>query len=78
LFGWVVAAAVGLALLGGSVRQRFGTFEAGVASTKDPKYVVVPQRERLNAGKRLVVNKDSYEVSAIGRSDCPARMNPNL
>jgi hypothetical protein len=23
-------------------------FEAGVASTEDPKYVVVPQRERLN------------------------------
>jgi hypothetical protein len=43
------AAVAGLALLGGSVLQRFGTFEAGVASTKDPKYVVVPQRERLNA-----------------------------
>jgi hypothetical protein len=24
-------------------------FEAGVVSTKDPKYVVVPQRERLTA-----------------------------
>jgi len=24
-------------------------FEAGVESTKDPKYVVVPQRERLAA-----------------------------
>ena len=44
------AAAAGLALLGGSVLQRFGTFEAGVASTKDPRYVVEPQRERLNAG----------------------------
>jgi Polysulphide reductase, NrfD len=43
------AAAAGLALLGGSVLQRFGTFAAGVASTKDPKYVVVPQRERLAA-----------------------------
>jgi hypothetical protein len=37
----------GLALLGGSALQRFGVFEAGVASTKDPKYVVIPQRERL-------------------------------
>lgn len=36
----------GLALLAGSALQRFGTFEAGVASTRDPKYVVVPQRER--------------------------------
>ena len=43
------AAAAGLAPLAGSALQRFGTFEAGVASTKDPKYVVVPQRERLMA-----------------------------
>ncbi|MEV6418635.1 NrfD/PsrC family molybdoenzyme membrane anchor subunit [Streptomyces sp. NPDC051662] len=43
------AAAAGLALLAGSVLQRFGTFEAGVVSTKDPAYVVVPQRERLRA-----------------------------
>jgi Polysulphide reductase, NrfD len=43
------AVAAGLAMLAGSVLQRFGTFEAGVASTTDPKYVVVPQRERLAA-----------------------------
>ncbi|MFD6027600.1 NrfD/PsrC family molybdoenzyme membrane anchor subunit [Streptomyces griseoluteus] len=43
------AAAAGLALLAGSALQRFGTFEAGVASTKDPAYVVIPQRARLNA-----------------------------
>jgi formate-dependent nitrite reductase membrane component NrfD len=43
------AAASGLALLAGSACQRFRVFEAGVVSTKDPKYVVVPQRERLNA-----------------------------
>ncbi|OBB57688.1 polysulfide reductase [Mycobacterium sp. 852013-51886_SCH5428379] len=45
---WAVAAS-GAALLVGSALQRFGVFEAGVASTKDPKYVVVPQRERLNS-----------------------------
>jgi formate-dependent nitrite reductase membrane component NrfD len=45
---WAVAAS-GAALLAGSALQRFGVFEAGVASTKDPKYVVVPQRERLKA-----------------------------
>jgi hypothetical protein len=43
------AVAAGLSLLAGSALQRFGTFEAGVASTKDPAYVVVPQRERLDA-----------------------------
>jgi formate-dependent nitrite reductase membrane component NrfD len=43
------AAASGLALLAGSLCQRFRVFEAGVVSTKDPKYVVVPQRARLEA-----------------------------
>jgi formate-dependent nitrite reductase membrane component NrfD len=47
-----VVAASGLALLAGSALQRFGVFEAGVASTRDPRYVVVPQRERLDAGRR--------------------------
>ncbi len=44
----VGAVASGLALLAGSALQRFGVFHAGVASTKDPKYTVVPQRERLS------------------------------
>ncbi|MEW5812479.1 MAG: NrfD/PsrC family molybdoenzyme membrane anchor subunit [Actinomycetota bacterium] len=43
---WAIATS-GVALLVGSALQRFGVFEAGVASTQDPKYVVVPQRERL-------------------------------
>lgn len=42
-----VAVASGFALAAGSALQRFSVFEAGVASAKDPKYVVVPQRERL-------------------------------
>jgi hypothetical protein len=37
----------GAALLAGSLATRFGVFEAGVASARDPKYTVVPQRERL-------------------------------
>jgi hypothetical protein len=44
-----VAAASGAALLVGSALQRFGVFEAGVASTKDSRYVVEPQRARLQA-----------------------------
>ena len=43
------AAASGMALLAGSALTRFGIFEAGRASTQDPKYVVVPQRERVAA-----------------------------
>jgi formate-dependent nitrite reductase membrane component NrfD len=41
--------ASGLALMTGSVLQRLGVFDAGVASTRDPRYVVTPQRERLAA-----------------------------
>lgn len=41
------AALSGAALLAGSVCTRFGIFEAGMASARDPKYTVVPQRERL-------------------------------
>ncbi|WP_434739981.1 NrfD/PsrC family molybdoenzyme membrane anchor subunit [Micromonospora sp. SH-82] len=43
---WVAAVAGG-ALLAGSVATRFGVFHAGVASARDPKYTVVPQRERM-------------------------------
>jgi hypothetical protein len=37
----------GAALVAGSVCTRFGIFEAGQESAQDPKYTVVPQRERL-------------------------------
>ena len=39
----------GASFLAGSVATRFGVFEAGLASARDPKYTVVPQRERLAA-----------------------------
>ncbi|WP_298455860.1 NrfD/PsrC family molybdoenzyme membrane anchor subunit [uncultured Cellulomonas sp.] len=45
-----VAVVSGTALLAGSVCTRFGIFEAGQESAKDPRYTVVPQRERLAAG----------------------------
>jgi hypothetical protein len=45
----VASAASGFALLAASVVTRFGIFEGGVASARDPKYTVVPQRERLDA-----------------------------
>jgi hypothetical protein len=43
------AAAVlsGAALLAASAATRWGIFEAGLASAGDPKYTVVPQRQRL-------------------------------
>ncbi|MDT4893566.1 MAG: hypothetical protein QOE97_2601 [Pseudonocardiales bacterium] len=45
------AAASGLALLAGSACTRFGVFHAGQQSARDPKYTVVPQRERLANGR---------------------------
>jgi formate-dependent nitrite reductase membrane component NrfD len=45
----VLSALSGAALLAGSALTRFGVFDAGKASAKDPKYVVVPQRQRLEA-----------------------------
>jgi formate-dependent nitrite reductase membrane component NrfD len=42
----------GAAVVTGSACTRFGIFEAGVVSSEDPKYVVRPQRERLNARRQ--------------------------
>jgi formate-dependent nitrite reductase membrane component NrfD len=41
------AALSGAALLAGSACTRFGLFHAGLRSAEDPKYTIVPQRERL-------------------------------
>jgi formate-dependent nitrite reductase membrane component NrfD len=43
----LAAALSGAALLAGSALTRFGLFEAGMASARDPRYTVEPQRERL-------------------------------
>jgi formate-dependent nitrite reductase membrane component NrfD len=43
------AVAAGLALTGGALCTRFGVFYAGIASTEDPKYTIVPQRARVAA-----------------------------
>jgi hypothetical protein len=43
----VFGAISGAALIAGSLCTRFGVFHAGQASARDPKYTVVPQRERI-------------------------------
>jgi hypothetical protein len=45
----LAARAGGAALLVGAACERFGIFDAGMASARDPKYTVVPQRQRLQA-----------------------------
>jgi hypothetical protein len=44
-----LAIASGAALLAGSAFTRFGIFEGGMASARDPKYTVEPQRARVEA-----------------------------
>ena len=47
-----VSVLAGATCVAASVLTRFGIFEAGLASARDPQYVVVPQRERLAARER--------------------------
>lgn len=49
----LVAMLSGAALLAGSACTRFGIFEAGQASARDPRYTVVPQRERIERGESV-------------------------
>ncbi|MFZ0920310.1 MAG: polysulfide reductase, partial [Candidatus Dormiibacterota bacterium] len=42
-----VAGISGVALLAGSLCTRLAIFEAGQESARDPRYTVIPQRERL-------------------------------
>jgi hypothetical protein len=48
----VVSAASGAALVAASAMTRWGIFEAGMASARDPRYTIVPQRDR--AGRKGV------------------------
>ncbi|QWF20567.1 polysulfide reductase NrfD [Nocardioides sp. LMS-CY] len=43
----LASAVAGATYVAASVTTRFGIFEAGLASARDPKYTVVPQRERV-------------------------------
>lgn len=47
--GRATAVMSGAALVAAGLCTRFGVYEAGVVSARDPKYVVVPQRERLSS-----------------------------
>ena len=45
----LLSAVAGATYVAASVATRFGIFEAGLESARDPKYVVVPQRDRVRA-----------------------------
>ena len=65
----------GPALLAGSACTRFGIFEAGQASARDPKYTVVPQRERIERGEigRRLSRAAACDARVSGRSRTAAR-----
>jgi hypothetical protein len=42
------ALAAGALLLAGSLTERFAIFRAGLDSARDPRYTVVPQRQRVD------------------------------
>jgi Polysulphide reductase, NrfD len=56
--------AAGATFVVDSVVTRFGVFEAGLASARDPKYTVVPQRERMAARAAQADHADHVGSSA--------------
>ena len=56
----VISAVSGASLLVASALTRFGIFEAGMASARDPKYTIVPQRQtsRRRGGTPAVTSKE--------------------
>jgi hypothetical protein len=68
----VISALSGVSLLAASVATRFGIFDGGVASAKDPKYTVVPQRERL--ARRTASDRDATARPGPPDPDAPERI----
>jgi formate-dependent nitrite reductase membrane component NrfD len=58
-----VAAAAGLALMAASALTRFGIFEAGIRSAKDPRYTIEPQKRRLAARRAAGSTDDSITTA---------------
>ncbi|MBK0417626.1 polysulfide reductase NrfD [Leucobacter sp. CSA1] len=59
----VVAVASGAALLAASALTRFAVLHAGLESTKDPRYVIEPQKRRLEARRRAGKIDDSITTA---------------
>ncbi|HET7074825.1 MAG TPA: nitrite reductase, partial [Mycobacterium sp.] len=52
-----------LALAAASALTRFGVFEAGKASARDPRYTIEPQKRRLAARRAAGVTGDSITTA---------------
>ena len=58
-----VAAAAGLVLMAASALTRFGIYEAGIRSAKDPRYTIEPQKRRLAARRAAGITDDSITTA---------------
>ena len=58
-----VAALSGLTLLTASAMLRFGFFEAGKESARDPRYTIEPQKRRLAARRAAGITDDSITTA---------------
>jgi len=58
-----VAAASGLALLAASALTRFGVFEAGIQSARDPRCTIEPQKRRLADRRAAGITDDSITTA---------------
>ncbi|BBZ42401.1 NrfD/PsrC family molybdoenzyme membrane anchor subunit [Mycobacterium conspicuum] len=58
-----IAALSGLTLLTASALLRFGFFEAGKESARDPRYTIEPQKRRLAARRAVGITGDSITTS---------------
>ena len=58
-----VAAVAGLALMAASALTRFGIYEAGIRSAKDPRYTIEPQKRRLAKRRAAGVTDDSITTA---------------
>lgn len=58
-----IAGVSGLALAAASALTRFGIFEAGLESARDPRYTIEPQKRRLAARRAAGVTGDSITTA---------------
>ncbi|NYD99695.1 formate-dependent nitrite reductase membrane component NrfD [Kineosphaera limosa] len=64
-----LAALAGVALNVGSALTRFGVFYGGIASAKDPKYTVIPQRQRLAEKQAALAHEQHKQQEQLGAHD---------
>lgn len=70
------AVAAGVALNAASALLRFGVFHAGMESAKDPKYTVIPQKERIAAQQSGAALAQRSQASTVVPSPARTKYDP--